>query len=84
MKHYGLAGDELLGVTGKDTGSALIALAPPWSEVVGYFTALAIGLLVGLERERTHTRHARPIPARIRTFSLLALAAALANSLGTC
>ncbi|MGE8225133.1 MAG: MgtC/SapB family protein [Stenotrophomonas sp.] len=79
MKHYGLAGDELLSVTGKDTGGALISLAPPWSEIVGYVTALAIGLLVGLEREQANTRHARPIPAGIRTFSLLALAGALGN-----
>lgn len=68
--------------TGWDAGDALIPLVPPWSDVVGYVTALAIGLLVGLERERTHTSHAHPIPAGIRTFTLLALAGALANSLG--
>nr|WP_155911607.1 MULTISPECIES: DUF4010 domain-containing protein [unclassified Mycolicibacterium] len=44
-----------------------------------FLVALAIGLLLGLERERSHTRK---LPAGSRSFALLSLAGAVAASFG--
>lgn len=46
-----------------------------------YVTALAVGLLIGLERERSHPGQ-REATAGSRTFALLGLAGALAASVG--
>jgi len=49
-----------------------------WDQVQPFLIALAIGLLMGFERERSHTRR---LPAGSRTFALLALVGVLAASL---
>lgn len=48
--------------------------------ILPYFVAGGVGLLVGLERERSKARHGDAAPAGIRTFTLAALAGALAGS----
>ncbi|BBX86321.1 MgtC/SapB family protein [Mycolicibacterium aubagnense] len=50
-----------------------------WQQVQPFFVALAIGLLLGLERERSH---ARKLPAGSRSFALLSLAGAVAAGFG--
>lgn len=49
-----------------------------WDQVQPFLIALAIGLLMGFERERSHTRR---LPAGSRTFALLSLMGVLAASL---
>jgi uncharacterized membrane protein (DUF4010 family) len=49
-----------------------------WQLIQPFLVALAIGLLLGFERERSH---ARKIPAGSRSFALLSLAGAVAASL---
>ena len=49
-----------------------------WEQVQPFLIALAIGLLMGFERERSH---ARRLPAGSRTFALLALMGVLAASI---
>ena len=49
--------------------------------VAVYLYAVAIGLLIGLERERSHRDHAHQ-PYGIRTFALLALVGTLATEVG--
>jgi uncharacterized membrane protein (DUF4010 family) len=51
-----------------------------WQQIQPFLIALAIGLLLGFERERSHHRE---LPAGSRTFALLALAGAVAASFGT-
>ncbi|NMD58396.1 MgtC/SapB family protein [Tsukamurella columbiensis] len=51
-----------------------------WNQFEPFIVALAAGLLIGLERERSH---ARELPAGSRSFALLALFGALAASLGS-
>lgn len=51
-------------------------------ELPGLVTALAVGLLVGLERERRKVDGDLRTPAGIRTFALIALAGAIAHMLG--
>ncbi|GCA96529.1 DUF4010 domain-containing protein [Mycolicibacterium sp. NCC-Tsukiji] len=46
-----------------------------WQQIEPFLVALAIGLLLGLERERSH---ARKLPAGSRSFALLSLAGAVA------
>ncbi|MFL0176162.1 MgtC/SapB family protein [Mycobacterium sp. SMC-18] len=46
-----------------------------WQQIEPFLVALAIGLLLGLERERSH---ARKLPAGSRSFALLSLAGAIA------
>ncbi|CAN5722274.1 DUF4010 domain-containing protein [soil metagenome] len=48
-----------------------------WLQILPFLVALAIGLLLGLERERSHTRK---LPAGSRSFALLSLAGAVAAS----
>ncbi|MUM34962.1 MgtC/SapB family protein, partial [Mycolicibacterium sp. CBMA 361] len=50
-----------------------------WQLIEPFLVALAIGLLLGLERERSHTRK---LPAGSRSFALLSLAGAVAASFG--
>lgn len=50
-----------------------------WQQIEPFLVALAIGLLLGLERERSH---ARKLPAGSRSFALLSLAGAVAASFG--
>ncbi|AUN43183.1 MgtC/SapB family protein [Tsukamurella tyrosinosolvens] len=50
-----------------------------WDQVEPFVVALAAGLLIGLERERSDTRE---LPAGSRSFALLALFGAVAASLG--
>ena len=54
-------------------------LPGPW---LNFATALAIGLLIGLERERGKAIDIARRPAGIRTFALAALAGAVAMHLG--
>ena len=49
-----------------------------WEQVQPFLTALAIGLLLGFERERSHRRK---LPAGSRTFALLSLMGVVAASL---
>lgn len=46
-----------------------------WQEIQPFLVALAVGLLLGLERERSHSRK---LPAGSRSFALLALVGAVA------
>ncbi|WP_167106930.1 DUF4010 domain-containing protein [Mycobacterium sp. DL592] len=48
-----------------------------WQQIQPFLVALAIGLLLGFERERSHSRK---LPAGSRSFALLALAGAVAAS----
>ncbi|HEX7825840.1 MAG TPA: MgtC/SapB family protein, partial [Mycobacterium sp.] len=50
-----------------------------WQQIEPFLVALAIGLLLGLERERSHTRK---LPAGSRSFALLSLAGAVAAGFG--
>lgn len=50
-----------------------------WQQIQPYLVATAIGLLLGLERERSHTGRA---PAGSRSFALLSLAGAIAAGFG--
>ncbi|WP_418003416.1 MgtC/SapB family protein [Mycobacterium sp. PDNC021] len=50
-----------------------------WQQIEPFLVALAIGLLLGLERERSH---ARKLPAGSRSFALLSLAGAVAAAFG--
>ena len=50
-----------------------------WQQIQPFLVALAIGLLLGFERERGH---ARELPAGSRSFALLSLIGAVAASLG--
>ncbi|KRE33677.1 hypothetical protein ASG82_21615 [Mycobacterium sp. Soil538] len=49
-----------------------------WQEIQPFLVALAVGLLLGLERERSHSRK---LPAGSRSFALLALVGAIAASI---
>ncbi|MGV1088119.1 MAG: MgtC/SapB family protein [Mycobacterium sp.] len=51
-----------------------------WQQIQPYLVALAIGLLLGLERERGHSGR---LPAGSRSFALLSLAGAVAATFGT-
>ncbi len=51
-----------------------------WPQLQPFLIALAIGLLLGFERERSHRRR---IPAGSRSFALLALLGAVTASFGT-
>jgi len=51
-----------------------------WQQIQPFLIALAIGLLLGFERERSHHRE---LPAGSRSFALLALAGAVAASFDT-
>lgn len=51
-----------------------------WQQIQPFLVALAIGLLLGFERERSHSRK---LPAGSRSFALLALAGAVAASFNT-
>lgn len=57
-------------------------IASTWMIAAGYAVALGIGLLVGLERERVKGAGRRRKAAGIRTFALLALVGASADSMG--
>jgi uncharacterized membrane protein (DUF4010 family) len=48
-----------------------------WQQIQPFLVALAIGLLLGLERERSHSRK---LPAGSRSFALLSLVGAVAAS----
>lgn len=50
-----------------------------WQAIQPFLVALAIGLLLGFERERSHHRE---LPAGSRSFALLALVGAVAASFG--
>lgn len=50
-----------------------------WEQIQPFLIALAIGLLLGFERERSHTR---ALPAGSRSFALLALVGAVAATFG--
>jgi uncharacterized membrane protein (DUF4010 family) len=52
-------------------------------EVVGYAAALGVGLLIGVERERSKGTGPHRRPGGIRTFALFALAGATAEGLGS-
>lgn len=49
-----------------------------WQQIQPFLVALAIGLLLGLERERSHSRR---LPAGTRSFALLSLVGAITASL---
>ena len=49
-----------------------------WQQIQPFLVALAIGLALGLERERSHSRK---LPAGSRSFALLSLVGAVAASL---
>jgi uncharacterized membrane protein (DUF4010 family) len=49
-----------------------------WQEIQPFLVALAVGLLLGLERERSHSRK---LPAGSRSFALLGLVGAVAASI---
>ena len=51
-----------------------------WQQIQPFLIALAVGLLLGFERERSHQRN---LPAGSRSFALLALAGAVAASFNT-
>ncbi|MCB0939693.1 MAG: MgtC/SapB family protein [Mycobacterium sp.] len=51
-----------------------------WQQLQPFLVALAIGLLLGFERERSHHRE---LPAGSRSFALLALVGAVAANFGT-
>ena len=55
-------------------------VAVSWQQIQPFLVALAIGLLLGFERERSHTRE---LTAGSRSFALLTLAGAVAASIGT-
>jgi len=50
-----------------------------WQQIQPFLVALAIGLLLGLERERSHSRK---LPAGSRSFALLSLVGAAAANFG--
>ena len=50
-----------------------------WQQIQPFLVALAIGLLLGFERERSHRRK---LPAGSRSFALLSLVGAVAASFG--
>lgn len=50
-----------------------------WQQIEPFLVALAIGLLLGLERERSHSRK---LPAGSRSFALLSLAGTVAAGFG--
>ena len=50
-----------------------------WQQIQPFLVALAIGLLLGFERERSHRRK---LPAGSRSFALLSLGGAVAASFG--
>lgn len=52
------------------------------ADTIGYVIALAVGLLIGLERERSKGDGPRRGPAGLRTFAVTALAGAAAMQLG--
>ena len=49
-----------------------------WEQIQPFLVALAIGLLLGLERERSHSRK---LPAGSRSLALLSLVGAVAASI---
>ena len=55
-------------------------IAVSWPQIQPFLVALAIGLLLGFERERGH---ARELPAGSRSFALLSLVGAVAASMGS-
>lgn len=55
---------------------------PEWNELRGLTVALGIGLLVGIERERRKAEDEGRGAAGVRTFTLIALAGAVAERLG--
>ena len=55
---------------------------PPAHELTGLLAALGIGLLIGIERERSKGEGSTRGSAGVRTFCLLALAGAVAALLG--
>ena len=61
------------------TGMPTPEAVTPW---IGLAVALAAGLLIGIERERRKTQQGQPGFAGVRTFSVAALAGALAQGLG--
>jgi MgtC family len=50
-----------------------------WQQIQPFLVALAVGLLLGLERERSHSRK---LPAGSRSFALLSLVGAVTASFG--
>lgn len=54
----------------------------PDQSVIGLAVALAVGMLIGLERERNKGRGTDHLTAGIRTFTLIALAGAISILLG--
>lgn len=54
-------------------------VAMSWQQIQPFLVALAIGLLLGFERERGH---ARQLPAGSRSFALLSLVGAVAADIG--
>jgi uncharacterized membrane protein (DUF4010 family) len=55
----------------------------PSGDLLGYIVALAIGLIIGIERERRKGRGPGREPAGIRTFALAGLLGAVIASLGS-
>lgn len=49
----------------------------PDRTLIGLCVALGIGLLIGIERERTASRKEKREPAGVRTFTLTALTGAV-------
>lgn len=54
-------------------------IAVSWQQIQPFLVALAIGLMLGFERERGHTRE---LPAGSRSFALLSLVGAITASIG--
>lgn len=52
-------------------------------DVLGFAVALGVGMLIGLERERSQHNEPASLPAGIRTFALTSLLGALASVTGS-
>lgn len=57
-------------------------MSPPDQSIIGLAAALAVGMLIGLERERHKGRGTGRAAAGIRTFTLIALSGAISMLLG--
>jgi len=55
----------------------------PTSDLLGFAVALAIGLIIGIERERRKGRGPGREPAGVRTFALASVLGAVAASIGS-
>ena len=58
-------------------------MSEPWhASLAGYFVALGVGLLIGVERERSKGAGRQRGAAGVRTFAIAALLGAVAGDIG--